>query len=141
MTDADLLWQIITDSRTGILATIGADGMPQLSNIYYLSDAAGRVIRFSTTTDRLKGRNLIRDGRASVHVAGKDFFNFAVAEGDVSLAIAREPEDAAVEELFEVHSALGAASSRDGFGADMIAKNRMAVRIAVRRVYGQILPR
>ena len=32
------LWQIVADARDGILATIGVDGTPQLSNIYYLCD-------------------------------------------------------------------------------------------------------
>ena len=32
------LWEIVAGERNGILATIGEDGVPQLSNIYYLSD-------------------------------------------------------------------------------------------------------
>ncbi len=135
------LWQIIADGRNGILATIGTDGIPQLSNVYYLHDPGTDLIRVSTTTVRTKGRNLQRDPRAALHVAGKDFFNFAVVDGDVTLAIAREPDDAAVEELFEVHSALGAASERAGFGEQMIADHRMVVRLVVRRIYGQTLER
>jgi PPOX class probable F420-dependent enzyme len=135
------LWQIITGGRDGILATIGEDGMPHLSNVYYLADPATRLIRLSTTTVRIKGRNLQRDPRASLHVAGRDFFNFAVAEGDVMLAAAQAPDDAAVDELFEVHSALGAAADRAGFGDQMVANHRMVVRLAVRRVYGQLLDR
>ena len=77
------LWRVIEGGRNGVVATVGADGTPQLSNIYYLADAAAGLIRFSTTTARAKGRNLQRVPRAALHVAGKDFFNFAVAEGDV----------------------------------------------------------
>ena len=135
------LWQIIADGRNGVLATINGDGRPQLSNVYYLSDPAAGLIRFSTTTVRIKGRNLRRDPRAALHVSGKDFFNFAVAEGEVSLAIPRQPDDPAVEELFEVHSALGAASQRGGFGEEMITNHRMVVRLTVQHVYGQILDR
>jgi PPOX class probable F420-dependent enzyme len=135
------LWQIVSDRRQGILATIDADGTPQLSNVYYLADRARELIRLSTTTVRTKGRNLLRDPRAALHVAGPDFFNFAVVEGDVSLAIATTPTDAAVEELFEVHSALGAAAGRNGFGDQMVADHRMVVRLTVRRIYGQILDR
>ena len=76
------LCDIVAGSRNGILATIGEDGTPQLSNIYYLSDPSDRLIRFSTTTVRTKGRNLLRDSRATLHVAGRDFFNFAVVSQD-----------------------------------------------------------
>ena len=135
------LWRIIEGSRNGVVATVGPDGTPQLSNIYYVADASAGLIRFSTTTVRAKGRNLLRVPRAALHVAGKDFFNFAVAEGDVSLAAAAAPDDAAVDELFEVHHALGAASERTGFGDTMLADHRMVVRIHVTRVYGQLLER
>lgn len=133
------LWQIVADARNGILATIGVDGTPQLSNIYYLSDPSTERVRFSTTTVRIKGRNLLRDPRAAIHVPGLDFFNFAVMAGPASLAVAREPHDAAVEKLFEIHTGLGAASERDGFGLQMLADHRMAVEFHVERIYGQIL--
>ena len=133
------LWQIIDQGRNGILATINSDGTPQLSNVYYLADRSSGLIRFSTTTVRVKGQNLQRDPRAALHVSGPNFLNFAVAEGDVSLAIAREPDDAAVQELFEVHSALGANSERAGFGEQMITDHRMVVRLVVNGLYGQVL--
>jgi PPOX class probable F420-dependent enzyme len=135
------LWQIVAGARNGILATISEDGTPQLSNIYYLSDSSTRLIRFSTTTVRIKGRNLLRDPRAALHVPGPDFFNFAVVAGPAALAVAREPDDDAVEKLFEIHAGLGAASERDGFGEEMLADHRMAVELHVERIYGQILDR
>ena len=137
----DALWQILTAGRQGVVATVNEDGTPQLSNIYYLADRETGWVRFSTTTARAKGRNLLRVPRAALHVAGRDFYNFAVAEGDVSVAVATEPEDTAVDELFQIHSALGAATARDGFGEQMVANHRMVARIHVTRVYGQILER
>lgn len=137
----DELWAVIAASRNGVLATVGEDGIPQLSNIYYLADPTHDLIRFSTTTIRAKGRNLLRSPRASLHVAGKDFFNYAVAAGEASFAIASEPDDAAVDELFEIHRGLGAASERSGFGPEMVAAHRMAVTIAVSRVYGLVRSR
>ena len=140
MTTAQL-WDIVAKSRNAILATIGADGVPQLSNIYYLADTSARRVRFSTTTVRAKGRNLLRDPRAVIHVPGANFFNFAVVTGPVSLAVVREPDDPAVDELFEIHVGLGAASERDGFGDRMLADHRMAVELRVERIYGQVLDR
>jgi PPOX class probable F420-dependent enzyme len=135
------LWQIVVDARNGILATISEDGIPQLSNIFYLCDPSSQLVRFSTTTVRIKGRNLMRDPRGALHVPGPDFFNFAVVAGPVSLAVVREPNDAAVEKLFDIHAGLGAASGRDGFGEEMLADHRMAVELHVERIYGQILDR
>ena len=139
MMTPERLWQIVARARDGIVATIGEDGTPQLSNIYYLGDSSTQLVRFSTTTVRAKGRNLLRDPRAVLHVSGPDFFNFAVVAGPASLSVARERDDAAVEKLFEIHTGLGAASERDGFGEEMLADHRMAVELHVQRIYGQIL--
>ena len=141
MAAPDELWAIIAAGRNGVVATVNEDGTPQLSNIYYLADPASARIRFSTTTTRVKGRNLLRFPRAALHVAGRDFYNFAVAEGDVSVAVATAPDDAAVDELFEIHSALGASSERKGFGDRMLTDHRMAVHLEVTRIYGQRLER
>ena len=135
------LWRIVTSSRRGILATNGKDGRPQLSNIYYLVDEFTQVIRFSTTTVRTKGRNLLRDPRASLHVAGRDFFNFAVVTGEASVAVPQDSGDTAIDELFEIHSGLGASLDREGFGEKMLADHRMAVELPIARIYGQILQR
>ena len=138
MTDNEL-WHIISSTRNGILATTNADGSPQLSNIYYLCPTDDRVIRFSTTTDRVKGRNLLRDPRAALHVTGKNFLNFAVASGEAILSVAAAPDSPAVDELFEIHEALGARPIRAGFGEGMVAAGRMAVQLNVTRLYGQVL--
>jgi PPOX class probable F420-dependent enzyme len=135
------LWDIVSGARNGILASIGEDGIPQLSNVYYLSDRSNQLVRFSTTTVRMKGRNLLRDPRAALHVPGQDFFNFAVVSGPATLAVPMDPDDAAVEKLFAIHEGLGATSDREGFGAQMLADHRMAVELRVERIYGQILDR
>ena len=135
------LWDIVAGGRDGLPATIGEEGIPQLSNIYYLFDPSDQLVRFSTTTVRIKGRNLLLNPRAALHVPGKDFFNFAVVSGPATLAVPMDPDDAAVEKLFAIHEGLGAASDRDGFGAQMLADHRMAVEFRVEHIYGQILDR
>ncbi len=104
-------------------------------------DPSDQLVRFSTTTVRIKGRNLLLNPRAALHVPGKDFFNFAVVSGPATLAVPMDPDDAAVEKLFAIHEGLGAASDRDGFGAQMLADHRMAVEFRVEHIYGQILDR
>jgi PPOX class probable F420-dependent enzyme len=132
---------LVASSRSGVLATDDSDGTPHMSNIYYLSDSGARLIRFSTTTSRRKGRNLQRHPRAAIHVSGDNFLNFAVATGAVTFNVAERPDDDAVTELFEVHSALGAADDEQTFGREMIANHRMLVRIHVERIYGQLIDR
>ncbi|HSA51026.1 MAG TPA: pyridoxamine 5'-phosphate oxidase family protein, partial [Yinghuangia sp.] len=99
----EALWEMVAGAREGVLATIGRDGLPHLSNVYYVPETGpdgSRIIRISTTTVRAKGRNLLRDPRAVLHVAGRDFFNFTVAEGTVSLGEAKVPGEPAIDELY-----------------------------------------
>ena len=43
------LLSIITGQRQGVLATIAADGRPQLSNVFYVRDGEELIARLSTT--------------------------------------------------------------------------------------------
>lgn len=54
--------------------------------LLYEPDADSRIVRISTTADRLKAQNLARDPQAALHVPGRDFWHYAVAEGDVTLS-------------------------------------------------------
>jgi PPOX class probable F420-dependent enzyme len=136
----DALWSAITAGRDAVLSTVGTDGTPHMTNVYYLVDESAtgeRVIRVSTTSLRAQGRNVLARPQAALHVAGGDFFNFAVAQGDVSVAQAQVVGDAATDELFDVHSRLqGRIPERPRFDEKMIADRRMVLRIAVTRVYG-----
>jgi PPOX class probable F420-dependent enzyme len=100
------LWQLVVSQREGVLATVARDGRPQLSNVLYIPDADTRMVRMSTTADRVKAQNLARDPRAALHVSGQDFWHYAVAEGDVTLSgVASVPGDDACRQLLEVHAA------------------------------------
>jgi PPOX class probable F420-dependent enzyme len=140
MTDEDFLWPLIADGQQGVLATLHADGRPHLSNVLYVVDKVSRLLRVSTTADRLKARNLARDPRAALHVAGDNFWAYAVAEGSATLSdVATHPNDQAVTELLTVHSAFyGPPRDTDEFSADMIANRRLVVRLQVDRIYGLV---
>ena len=59
----------LAPSRIAVVATIGRDGLPQLTpNWYVYSD--GRLL-VSTTRQRVKYRNLVRDGRIAVCVCSE----------------------------------------------------------------------
>ncbi|WP_436789103.1 PPOX class F420-dependent oxidoreductase [Yinghuangia sp. YIM S10712] len=137
----EALWEMVAGAREGVLATIGRDGLPHLSNVYYVPETGpdgSRIIRISTTTVRAKGRNLLRDPRAVLHVAGRDFFNFTVAEGTVSLGEAKVPGEPAIDELYSVDRVFNGEQERPAFDEKMIRDHRMIVRIDVTKLYGLV---
>ena len=135
-TEAEL-WQLVVSERQGVLATVARDGRPQLSNVLYEPDAESRVVRISTTADRLKARNLARDPRAALHVTGRDFWHYAVAEGDVTLsAVASAPGDDACRELLAIHTAFYGEQDPGAVYPDLIAARRLVVRLQVSHLHG-----
>ncbi len=131
---------MIAGHRQGVLATIATDGRPQLSNVLYVWDEQKRVARISTTADRVKARNLRRDPRAALHVSGRHFWQYAVADGVVTLSdVAAEPGDEASRELLAVHAVYYGAQEEDDFHRQMIAARRLVVRLHPRRIYGVAL--
>ncbi len=138
MADPAALNALIAEHKRGVLATLKADGRPQLSNIAYGLD--GDVVRISVTADRAKTRNLQRDPRASLHVTSADFWRWAVAEGTTELSpVTAEPGDAVGLELLALHDAVQRKPHPDPeeFFAAMVADHRQVVRLHVERLYGQ----
>jgi PPOX class probable F420-dependent enzyme len=121
MPTQDELWQLVAAGRQGTLATIGKDGAPQLSNILYLAHDGARLVRISTTADRVKARNLARDPRAALYVVGDDFWHYAVGSGTATLSgIASSPGDPATDELASLHAAFYGEVDRAAFDEEMI---------------------
>jgi PPOX class probable F420-dependent enzyme len=135
----DALWEMVCASTEGVLATISVDGMPHLTNMNYLAAADEGFIRMTTTADRVKGVNMLRDPRAVLHIQGDDWFNFAVVEGKVTSAVALVPGDAATDELHELISNLRGPAERPAFDEEMIRNQRMFVRLTADRLYGQVV--
>jgi PPOX class probable F420-dependent enzyme len=133
------LWALVAAGREGVLAAIRRGGLPQLSNVLYLPGDGGRTVRISTTADRLKARILARDPRAVLHVSGDNFWAYAVAEGQATLTpAAAEPGDDACRELLEVHSAFYGPQDQGVFFPEMIARQRLVIRLDLDHVYGVI---
>jgi PPOX class probable F420-dependent enzyme len=135
----DDLWALVAARQQGVLATVTGDASPQLSNVLYVPDSAARVIRISTTADRAKARNLARNPRAALHVAGDDFWQYAAAHGAATLSdVATTPGDPATDELFTVHSAFYGTLDRAAFDQEMIRNHRLVLRLHVTRLTGVI---
>jgi len=122
-----------------LLTTLKSDGKPQLSNVLHGVDEDG-VIRISTTADRAKYANLRRTPWAALHVDGKDFWSYAVIEGDVELSeVASDPHDAATDELVALYRGLaGEHEDWDDYRASMVRDRRVVVRIRPTHAYGAL---
>jgi hypothetical protein len=72
--------------RPGVLATVRADGRPHVAPVWYEVDEDGSLV-FNTGEKTVKGRNLLRTGRASLCVDDdRPPFSFVVAEGAVEIS-------------------------------------------------------
>ena len=63
---------LLERSRLGVLATIKASGLPQLSPVTPFYDRTERTIKISVTEGRAKTANLRRDPRAALEVTSAD---------------------------------------------------------------------
>ena len=121
------------DRKQGVLATIRANGRPQLSNIMYVPDE-GDTFLISITDDRAKTANLRRDPRASLYVLGDNFFQYVVIEAAAELSpVAADRNDATVEALIRYYEAAsGAHPDWDEYAAAMVADKRLDPHAAAR---------
>jgi PPOX class probable F420-dependent enzyme len=130
----------LAENTWGVLATIKADGRPQVSNVGYFYDPESQLIRVSVTADRAKTRNLERDPRVTLHVASKDFWTWIAVEGSAELTpVAADPHDGTVEELITYYRGInGEHDDWDEYRAAMVADRRLVVRFRPAHVYGQL---
>ncbi|MEU3662309.1 PPOX class F420-dependent oxidoreductase [Streptomyces sp. NPDC032940] len=129
---------LLAASRLGVLATIKADGRPQLSPVLPSYDPGAGVIRVSTREGLAKTANLRRDPRASLEVTAPDGRSWATAEGTATLTgPGTDPYGPEVEALVEYYrAAAGEHPDWDEYRAVMVSERRVLVTIGVDRVYG-----
>jgi PPOX class probable F420-dependent enzyme len=139
LTDEELS-RILRDQQFGVLASVRRTGHPHLSTVLYRWQSEERVIRVSTTADRLKARQLLRDPHASLHVHGGDVWSFAVAEGEAEVS---EPTlvagDETGRELLSLTPGFDDPAAEEAFLAQAVADRRVVIRIRVSRLYGTAL--
>ncbi|MFE4171417.1 PPOX class F420-dependent oxidoreductase [Streptomyces sp. NPDC056909] len=84
-------WQAFVSegTRTAKLSTVRADGSPHIAPVWFVLD--GDDLVFNTGKETVKGRNLLRDGRAALCVDDeRPPFAFVVIQGRAE--IDEEPE-------------------------------------------------
>jgi PPOX class probable F420-dependent enzyme len=131
--------ELLAKNRIGVLATLRADGRPQLSPVtpYYDRDAG--IIYVSIVEGRAKTVNLRRDPRAALEVTSEDGWAWATADGTAELiGPGTDPHGPEVEALVDYYrSAAGEHPDWDEYRAVMVADKRVLLALHVERVYGQ----
>ncbi|MBB5914057.1 PPOX class probable F420-dependent enzyme [Nocardia transvalensis] len=130
---------LLAESRLGVLATIKADGRPQLSPVTPYYDRDADVIYVSMTEGRAKTVNLRRDPRAALEVTSADGWSWATAEGAVTLTgPGTDPQGPEVEALVDYYrAAAGEHPDWEEYRSVMVADRRVLMRLAVEHVYGE----
>lgn len=136
----DALSELLARRQFGTLATVRRDGHPHLTTMLYAWDPAARIVRFSTTADRVKVRQIRNNPRAAVHVSTDDHWTFAVAEGEAEVSEPSEvPGDAVGRELLSMLPEAACPADPEPFLAQQVAERRVVIRLKVTRLYGTAL--
>jgi PPOX class probable F420-dependent enzyme len=129
---------LLAEARLGVLATLKADGRPQLSPVTPFYDREAGVLQVSMTEGRAKTANLRRDPRAALEVTSGDGWSWATAEGSVTLTgPSTDPDGPEVQALVDYYrAAAGEHPDWDEYRAVMVADRRVLMTMRVDRVYG-----
>ncbi|GAB3010670.1 TIGR03618 family F420-dependent PPOX class oxidoreductase [Streptomyces pseudoechinosporeus] len=136
----EALSDLMGRQQFGTLATNKRSGHPHLTTMLYSWDPEARIVRLSTTADRIKVKHLRRDPRAALHVPGGDVWSFAVAEGEAEVSeITTVPGDAIGRELLAMIPNAAKPGDEDAFLEQLVAERRVVIRLKVDRLYGTAL--
>ncbi|MEV4627015.1 PPOX class F420-dependent oxidoreductase [Micromonospora sp. NPDC049523] len=129
---------LLAASRLGVLATIKADGRPQLSPVMPFYDRQAGLLYVSMTQGRAKTANLRRDPRATLEVTGPDGREWATAEGIATLTgPGTDPHGPEVEALVDYYRlAAGEHPDWDEYRSVMVSDRRVLMVMTVDHVYG-----
>ncbi|MGD6748899.1 PPOX class F420-dependent oxidoreductase [Streptomyces sp. BH105] len=132
---------LLAESRLGVLATLKADGRPQLSPVQPFYDPETETLYVSMTEGRAKTANLRRDPRAALEVTAPDGRAWATAEGAVTLVgPGTDPKGPEVDALVDYYrKAAGEHPDWAEYRSVMVSDRRVLMAMAVDHVYGQRL--
>jgi PPOX class probable F420-dependent enzyme len=127
--DLDEARAVVRDQHHAVLATMRADGTPQMSPVLAGLDDEGRIL-VSTRETAYKVKNLRRDPRAWLCVLPDGFFGrWIQVAGDVEIVALPEAMDLLVEYYRTV---AGEHDDWDSYRAAMESERRCVVRITPR---------
>ena len=132
MSEAEIT-DFVTSSRTGTLATIGADGQPHLTAMWY--GVVDGEIWLETKAKSQKAVNLVRDARVSFMI--EDGQTYDTLRGVSFEGVAEIVDDP--DAIFRVGVSVwerytGPYTDDAKTAVDMMMNNRIAVRLVVERI-------
>ncbi|MFC7342989.1 PPOX class F420-dependent oxidoreductase [Saccharopolyspora griseoalba] len=129
---------LLAESTLGVLATIKADGRPQMSPVRPFFDPGTGDILISTREGLAKARNLRRDPRATIEVTRADGRAWATAEGTAMITgPGEDPNGPEVDALVDYYRrAAGEHPDWAEYRASMVADRRILLTMTVDHVYG-----
>lgn len=129
---------LLAESRLGVLATIKADGRPQLSPVLPFYDREAGIVYVSMTEGRAKTANLRRDPRATLEVTRADGRAWATAEGVATLiGPGTDPHGPEVEALVDYYRrAAGEHPDWEEYRRVMVQDRRVLMTMSVDHIYG-----
>lgn len=118
----------LTEPRFGVLATINADGSPQLTTMWY--ELQGDEIMMNTLAGRLKDRNMRRDAR--VALCFEEGYQYVTVTGTVRLVEDQATAQADIAHLaHRYHPAEKAAQMVEN---QFSRQERVTLRMTIERV-------
>ena len=128
---SDDICRFLEQPHYAVLATVNADGTPQLTVVWY--ELQGDVVMMNTAAGRLKDRNLRRDPRAAVCVTADGYG--VTFKGTVELIDDQEIAQADIHQLAVRYDGPESADrqSRDQFGKE----HRVTIRLKATSVTPQ----
>lgn len=132
------LHALIAAANIGVLATIKADGRPQLSPVQPFYDRPAGIIYVSTAEGLAKTANLRRDPRAALEVTTADGRSWATAEGTTTLiGPGTDPHGPEVQALVDYYrAAAGEHPDWSEYRTVMVTNRRVLLKLTVEKIYG-----
>ena len=125
---SDKATAFLNEKRFAVLATVNADGTPQLTTMWYVLD--GDHILMNTAAGRVKDANLRRDPRIAICV--EDEYNYLTIAGTAELIDDPEVGQADIRRLAIRYHGLAKAEQmvRDQFSK----QRRVTIRLPIEKV-------
>lgn len=117
--------KVLNAPNVAVVATIGSDGMPQQTVVWYLLD--GDEIVMNTAVGRIKEKNLKRDSRLSFCV--EDSYRYIAIKGSVTLNYDQPTAHADIERLAQQYNSDASAYKTE---------ERVTIRLKIDKVAGNI---
>ena len=135
----DKVREFVSDNRQAVLTTFRKNGAAQMSIVTV--GAYGDGVGFTTTEDRAKLHNLVRDARCSLLVSKSDWWGYVVLEGRAVTLRRGFADDVELREALRgIYRAASGQEHPDWEEYDqaMVEDRRAAVVVIPDHVYGTV---